>query len=92
MKSPCYQCSRRTLEPNCHDAKRCEAWRAFRAQIAQTAAARQEAKMLDAANNLRTIKASGYRGWRVEKGDARGRWRAEREKRYIKTTMQEERP
>lgn len=83
MTSPCYKCDKRTTEPNCHDEARCAAWREFRQRIGKAAAAREEAKLLEAANNLKAIKASGYKGIRYEKGDARGIWRAEKKKKYI---------
>lgn len=83
MTSPCYKCKKRTTEPNCHDATRCEEWREFRQKIEQASAARQETRLLEAANNLKAIKSSGYKSVRYEKGDVRGIWRAEREKRYI---------
>lgn len=89
MTSPCYKCKKRTVDPNCHDETRCEEWRAFRAKIEQASAAQREAAMLEAANNLKAIKASGYKGIRYEKGDARGIWRAEREKRYIQAKQEE---
>ena len=83
IDSPCNGCDRRTTDPNCHDPARCEKWKTYREKKDAEQAAKQEAYMIDRANNLRAVKSKTNLGWAYVFGDAAGRRRAENKKRRL---------
>lgn len=80
---PCRECKKRTAEPNCHHPARCDAWAAYCEAKEREQAAREEAKLLDGANNLKAVKANTWHGWMFVVGDRGGRRYGERKKRRV---------
>lgn len=80
---PCMGCEKRTIEPNCHEPARCEAWKAYCEAKENERRARQEAALLDGANNLRMVKSKTKLGWTYVLGDKGGRRHSESKKRRM---------
>lgn len=83
MTCPCKGCKRRTIEPNYHDAKRCEAWAAYCEAQEKAKAAKREAQILNTRSDLRVVKSKNNRGWTYEVGDVRGIRHGESKRRRI---------
>ena len=80
---PCRGCQDRTLDPNCHDAARCEKWAAFEEKKRQEREARKERAMLDNRNNLNMVKSKNNKGWTYVQGDVGGIEYARHKKQYL---------
>lgn len=83
MKCPCHECKRRTIEPNCHDAARCEAWAAYEAQQRRARLARQEECLVSKHNNVTVVKTNTFKGWTYVQGDTGGIAYGRRKKQYL---------
>lgn len=83
IRCPCHGCKERVAEPNCHDPKRCARWAIYAQKNEERKAAKREADMLSAYNNMDIVKTKNYKGWMYIQGDKRGIEYGRRKKRYL---------